>query len=287
MITTIECTTPLGNSTVLSLDPSLSPYVVKNIEGLGPVSANIARTNYVTKDGSIFQNARTGDRNIVITLGMNADYSTTTDPYGELRRALYPVFYPQSEVKLVIESTELETVEITGYVESFEPTIFSKDPDIQISIICPDPYFTSQVNVVGSRVGAGSFTVNNPGNVETGFTLLIDYFTTPSIPLEFKRVTPDTKSMYYRGGMYAQGNPVSLWFDTRQGQKEAKFGWPVSTEPPSYFDPFAPFTGTQVLGFVENWLTALPGSNTFQLVDTSIIYQPHITLFFKPKYLGF
>jgi hypothetical protein len=287
MITSIECTTPLGDTVTLALDASISPYVVKNIDGLGPVAANIARADYVTKDGSIFQNARAGERNIVLTLSMNPDYSTTTDPYGELRRALYPVLYPQSEVKLVIESTELETLEITGWVESFEPTIFTKDPDIRISIICPDPFFSSQVNTVGSRVGPGSFVVNNPGNVETGFTVLIDYFTTASIPLEFKRVTPLPKSMYYRGGMYAQGSPVSLYFNTRQGQKSAKFGWPVSTEPPSYFDPFAPFNGTEVIGFIENWLTVLPGENTFQLVNSDIIYSPHVTLFFKARYLGF
>ena len=285
MITNIECTTPLGESVTLSLDPTQSPYVVKNIDGLGPVGAIVTTTQYVTKNGSIFQNARTGERNIVITLGMNPDYTVTTDPYGELRRALYPVLYPQSEVTLVIESTELETVQIKGWVESFEPTIFTKDPDIRISIICPDPFFESQVNTVATGLGMNSFTVNNPGNVETGFTLLIDRFTTPSIPLEFKRTTPVAKSMYYRGGMYAQGNPVSLWFDTRQGQKAAKFGWPVGEN--TYFDPFAPFNGTEVLGFIENWLTVLPGDNTFKIMNTDIIYTPHITLFFKARYLGF
>ena len=287
MITNIECTNQLGDTVTLSLDPTQSPYVVKNIDGIGPVGASVATTQYVTKNGSIFQSARTGERNIVITLGMNADYSTTIDPYGELRRALYPVLYPQSKVTLVIESTELETVEIVGWVESFEPTIFTKDPDIRISIICPDPFFVSQVNTVATSTGTNTITVNNPGNVETGFTLLIDYFTTPSIPLEFKRLGPFPKSMYYRGGMYAQGNPVSLWFDTRQGQKAAKFGWPTSIEPPSYFNPFAEFNGTEVLGFIENWLTVYPGENTFKIMNNDIIYTPHNTMFFKAKYLGF
>lgn len=285
MITSIECITPLGDTVTLALDASISPYVVKNIDGLGPVGANIARANYVTKDGSIFQNSRAFERNIVITLSMEASYATTTDPYGELRRALYPVLYPQSEVKLVIESTELETVEITGWVESFEPTIFTKDPDMVISIICPDPFFKSQVNTVGSRVGSGQFTVENPGNVASGFTLMIDRFTTPQIPLHFRRLSPKAESMYYRGGMYSQGNPVTLWFDTRQGQKAAKFGWPVGEN--TYFDPFAPFDGTEVLGFVDNWLTVLPGTNVFELVNTDIWFTPHVTLFFNARYLGF
>lgn len=289
MITNIDCITPLGNSVTLSLDPSQSPYVVKNIDGLGPVSANIARTNYVTKDGSIFQNARAGDRNIVITLGLNADYSTTTDPYGELRRSLYPVLGPKSEVKLVIESTELETVEISGWVESFEPAIFSKDPDVQISIICPDPYFSSQVNVVATRTGQGLLTVTNPGNVETGFTLLVDGFTTPTYPLSFNRTLPTAKTMEYRGGMYIQGNLMSLYFVTHQGYKQAE--WDVSgfNEGGSgATDPFAPFDGLPVLGFVNGWGSVLPGSNTFNLVINGQVAGPAVTtMFFKPKYMGF
>ena len=285
MITSIICTTPFGGTTTLSLDPTQSPYIVKNIDGLGPVSANIARTSYVTKDGSIFQNARTGDRNIVLTLGLNADYSTTDDPYGELRRGLYPVFYPQSEVKLVIASTSMETVEITGWVESLEPTIFSKDPDVSISIICPDPYFVSQVDVVDTRNGAGQLIIDNPGNVETGLTILVDVFTTPSVPLEIQRLGVSPMSMYYRGGMYAQGSPLSLWFNTRQGLKSAKMGFPASGT--SYSNILNTFVGNDVLGNVDNWLTVLPGQNTFNLVDAGFVgYTLHFSTAFRPKYLG-
>lgn len=286
MITTIECTNPLGNTATLSLDPTLSPYVVKDVDGLGPVAANIATTNYVTKDGSIFQNARSGNRNIVIRLGLNPDYSTTQDPYGELRRDLYPVLYPKSEIKLVIDSTHMETVEISGWVESFEPAIFSKDPDVLISIICPDPYFVSQVDTVDTRVGPGNLVIDNPGNVETGITLLVDVFTTPSSPLEIKRLGAIPMSMYYRGGMYAQGSPLSLWFNTRQGQKSAKMGFP-GTENPQYSDILEPFTGNEVLGNVENWITVLPGQNTFQLVDANFVgYTLHFSTAFRAKYLG-
>lgn len=288
MITTIECTTPLGDSVTLSLDPSLSPYVVKNIEGIGPVAANIARTNYVTKDGSVFQNSRAVDRNIVITLGLNADYSTTTDPYGELRRALYPVLGPKSQVKLVFDSTELETVEIGGWVESFEPSIFSKDPDIQISIICPDPYFSSQVNVSATRTGTGLLTVTNPGNVESGFTLLVDGFTTLTYPLSFNRTLPTPKTMEYRGGMYIQGNLMSLYFVTHQGYKSAEWDSSSLNDGGPPIDPFADFTGQPVLGFVNGWGSVAPGSNTFNLQIPELISGPAIsTLFFKPKYMGF
>lgn len=287
MITNINCTTALGEAITLSLDPAQSQYVVKDIDGLGPVKANIATTNYVTKDGAIFQNARNGQRNIIITLGFSADYTTTEDPYGELRRGLYPYLAPKTEITMQIESTNFETVEIKGWVEFFEPEIFSKDPGARISIICPDPYFNSLVNVVGTRNGVGSFTVDNPGNVESGFTLLIDGFTSVTYPLIFKRTAPSVDIMEYKGGLYAQGNLLSLYFVTHQGFKSAEIGFP-DTEPVFVpFDPFAPFPGQAVLGFVNGWATVLPGLNTFELVLPDLLYGPAITtLFFKPRYIG-
>ena len=48
--------------------PEKSGFVVKKIDGLGPVKANINTMDVSTRDGSIYNSARTSQRNIVIYL---------------------------------------------------------------------------------------------------------------------------------------------------------------------------------------------------------------------------
>ena len=43
----------------------------------------------------------------------------------------------------MIFETDNRMCETTGWVESNEPTIFSREEGCQISVICPDPYFYS------------------------------------------------------------------------------------------------------------------------------------------------
>lgn len=56
--------------------------------------------------------------------------------------------YFPSKKKLTLEfETDERIVVIDGYVESNDPTIFSKDEYSQISILCPEPYFRSKTPV--------------------------------------------------------------------------------------------------------------------------------------------
>lgn len=138
MIKSITVTNPQGESLKLELyHPEKSGLIVTSITGLGPVKADINCTNLATSDGSIFNSARLGNRNIVMKLQF-----LEKPTIEETRLLTYKYFPIRKKVKLLFE-TDKRICEIEGYVESNEPDIFSKNETTQISIICSDPFFYS------------------------------------------------------------------------------------------------------------------------------------------------
>lgn len=84
---------------------------------------------------------------------------------------------PQHWTKLRFFSQELPDVDIEGYVESFEPNMFSEDPEIQVSIICPKPDFIEpDATIFAGTVDDGTLQkeFEYAGTIETGFELRID-----------------------------------------------------------------------------------------------------------------
>lgn len=119
-------------------DPFESGIAVKNVEGIGGGTASINSTDMAVGDGAFFNSARANVRNIVLTLKPMRVPSVEVN-----RHKLYKLFQIKKKVTLLFETdTRLST--ISGYVESNEPVIFSNDEDIQISIICLDPFFYSE-----------------------------------------------------------------------------------------------------------------------------------------------
>jgi hypothetical protein len=137
---------PLGG-----FGPNNDPIQVRNIDGLGPVKANIRTTPFATGRGELYQGGNTGTRNIVLTLGLNPDFVEYPSMFT-LRQILYRYLLPEQKTKLRFYSDEIPPVEIEGYVESFDPNMFSEDPEVVVSIICPDPDFVTEANVIEGTV---------------------------------------------------------------------------------------------------------------------------------------
>lgn len=140
MIKSLTVTNEYGDSIkiVLTDDDPSHGLMIESIDGLGPAKANINTAQLATMDGSYYNSARLDQRNIVI--GLILDYVSYSS-VEEARLNTYKYFPIKRKVKLTIE-TDRRTVETEGYVESNEPEIFSSEFEkIQISIICPDPYF--------------------------------------------------------------------------------------------------------------------------------------------------
>lgn len=138
MIKSVTVTNYLGDSVMLELrKPEQSGFAIINITGLGPGKANVNTTELSTMDGGLYNSARRTIRNIVFSITF-MEKSTIEDA----RQLSYKYFPLKRKVTLRFE-TDNRTVEIEGYVESNEPTIFSEQEGTDISIVCPDPNFYS------------------------------------------------------------------------------------------------------------------------------------------------
>ena len=138
MIKSVTITNHLDESIKLDLfNPEESGFIIKSIEGLGPVKANINFKELATNDGSIDNSARLSSRNIVMSLQFMENPTIE-----ETRLKSYKYFPIKRNIKFLIE-TDSRICETIGRVETNVPTIFSNAEGCQISILCPNPYFYS------------------------------------------------------------------------------------------------------------------------------------------------
>ncbi len=180
MITSLMITNPRvpdSSLYLVSMNVNTDPIQIRNISGLGPVEATINTTRFGSVDGEYYQGSSVGKRNIVITVGLSPNWITQT--VSSLRKLLYSYFMPKSSVNLYLSSDDMEDVKISGYVESMEPSIFSKDPEVQISIICAQPYFEgattrTETGTSTNMSGAYSKLFTYTGSVPTGFTVKLE-----------------------------------------------------------------------------------------------------------------
>lgn len=138
MIKSVTVTNYLGESLKMELtNPYDSGIAITDITGIGPGKADINVTELTSSDGSLYNSARLGTRNIVMTLRFMIAPDIET-----VRQKSYKYFPIKKELILTFE-TDNRSCYIAGYVESNEPVIFDENEYTQISIICPDPYFYS------------------------------------------------------------------------------------------------------------------------------------------------
>lgn len=135
MIKAVSVVTENGYGTTMQLNANPNnSFVITNITGLDPVTANINVSQFASFDGGVFNSARSDARNITMDITYNGlDIEA-------LRMMMYLCFPVKGAVRLYIE-TDYKNVYIDGVVESNTQIIFSKNCGCTISIICPDPYF--------------------------------------------------------------------------------------------------------------------------------------------------
>ena len=175
MLTTVQAYSSWKSAPVLPLrgrGPETDLLQIRDIDGLGPVKANVNTVPYGSIDGSAYSGSLVENRNIVLTIGLNPDWADYS--MESLRRLVYAYFMPKKPTRLVFTSDDdLPKVEITGIVEAVEPNIFAKDVEIQVSIVCPDPYFTSVEGITVVGISNQSYLVDYNGSIETGITVKV------------------------------------------------------------------------------------------------------------------
>ena len=180
MLTEVKAYSSWRSAPTLLLDPegrNESDLIqLTNVAGLDPVKASVNTSLYGSIDGSSYVGSSVDKRNIVLTLKPNPDWRTWT--YEKLRRLLYAYFMPKLVTQLVFYSDDMPPVQIAGVVEDVSVNMFSKTPELNVSIICPDPYFTSLDPIVLTGQASGSpmpTVIDYQGTEETGIRLKVTY----------------------------------------------------------------------------------------------------------------
>lgn len=263
MLTQLEVSTPRITSSPLPFVEAgfaeTDPIQIRGIEGLGPVDANVSTHKYGSLDGEMYNDSTVGNRNILITLGLNPNWATQS--IESLRQLLYLYFMPKSRVRLRFSSTHLPQVEIIGYVENLRPNIFSKEPEYQLSIICPQPHFydvnptviTGTANAVGTDLET---EINYPGTVETGFIMTLEPGGAPDRAGQLNIINraPTQEAFSHTSAYASAANTTEL--STEWGNKYITL---------LYTDGTTPMNLMRYVSTNSNWLTLKPGRNMFQV----------------------
>ena len=109
-------------------------YAVIGVSGLTRPDTTVNTSSGVS-DGEYYNSSKVGMRNIVIDILLRGDIETN-------RQRLYKIF-PLKTACTVYFINYNRDVKIKGYVEVLDGDLFVEQEQIQISIICPQPYFES------------------------------------------------------------------------------------------------------------------------------------------------
>ena len=138
MIKWIKVRNPYNEELTVTLTEAEPSHglIVKEITGLG-AHASLSFTDYVILDGSVNTNRRVEKR----TIGLDFLLAFAPDIESS-RRNVYRYFPIKGSIRLWI-GTDYRTSYIDGIVESIEPGIFSENEEVNVSVVCEDPYFRS------------------------------------------------------------------------------------------------------------------------------------------------
>ncbi len=170
MLTGVDITGPQGDTLQLSLT-NPNGYLVKEIEGLDPVAASLTSSSMAQVDGAQPQNARRDIRNVTMKLGLRPNYDSST--VQSLRSDLYSYLRPKQYVILSFYLDGNVYAITQGQVESVENSIFTQDPEVNISVLCYDPdLYAPNSQLVSSHTQADNITtvtIPYEGSADAGF----------------------------------------------------------------------------------------------------------------------
>jgi hypothetical protein len=188
--------------------PETDLIQLRNVDGLDPIKATVNTSPYGSVDGSSYVGASVLSRNIVLTLHPNPDWVDWT--YERLRKLLYQYFMPKRPTRLVFYSDDMIPVEISGVVEDVSINIFSKDPELLVSIICPDPYFTALNGIVlTGQTNDDPVVIDYNGTIEAGMHVKVTA-TPDTAPSDIAIQLGDPRIAYF--AVAATVNPT-LYFE--------------------------------------------------------------------------
>ena len=205
-------------------------FQIINIDGLYPPAAIINLMQRAGHDGSLFNSAFVDNRQIILDIAIQGDACRN-------RNELYKFFKTARAVRLYYYN-ELHGAYIDGWVQNAPVDFFGQIETVQITIICPDPFWHSTVPVEGEADGMEAlfefpFSIEsghpipfseahgdrgayiwNPGTVESGLTISIYASGAATNP----RIYHQNTDQFFRVNTSLQSGDI-LTIDTRTDHK--------------------------------------------------------------------
>lgn len=171
------------------LDLSADPRFVPILTGTGPPAATINRAKIATADGSRFNSSTVDERNLLLTIYIQRDVARA-------RLTLYKYIATKAYIKVYYQADGLD-VWAEGYVETAEVDPWSMEESMQVSIVCPQPYWSdvaetytdasntetlfefpfsigSEGMELSTRNESNTTFIQNNGHVDTGVIFLLE-----------------------------------------------------------------------------------------------------------------
>lgn len=134
---TLELENELGQPINLNDETN---YVVLKVDGLNPPSASIFTTKSYNRIGVKYNGSSIDERQLDITIKLLGDIE-------ESRNNLYNWVSTQQYVK-VHYSNGVKNVYCEGYIENCSIDFFTDNEIVELTIICPDPYWKTISDII-------------------------------------------------------------------------------------------------------------------------------------------
>lgn len=128
-----------------------SEWQVADVQGLSPEDAVVTTSDRAWLDGAAVTGARIGPREITMQIFVDGDPQ-------EARLMLYEMLPLKGTVSLTI-GTHLMEVQTAGVVKRVECDLFKQAQEVDVTIVCPDPYLYSP----REREADSDGVIRNPG----------------------------------------------------------------------------------------------------------------------------
>lgn len=177
ILTRVEISNVRGQTLALPLQDSSGGYLVKTIDGLDPVKATLVSSTQALVDGAQPQSSSLPTRNITAQIELKPNWAT--NDVRSLRSAMYKVMMPKDVVTAKFFFDDVIFAQTVATVESLENSMFTQDPEMDLSLICYDPsfYATAAQTFSGNTVAnTTTSTITYDGTVDAGaiFTLNVN-----------------------------------------------------------------------------------------------------------------
>jgi len=217
-------------------------------EGLNPPPGTIYTAELASKNGSLYNASKVNNRNIILHIwptGRSAEAA---------RLELYKVFNVSKFVRLRIQ-TGARDCTAEGYVEDMPGDFDQPAQELQVSIICPDPFLTATAATEKTISTSGTAeTVTNGGDFETGAIFEI----TATGAVEGLTISNATTGQSFGIAVtLAAGDKITL--NTKQGEK----GLYLTRSGQ------APVNALNLMTDGSSWPILQPGSNSVAFTATS------------------